>query len=223
MIPDSQPADEASQQIDEVVEPDPELESSTDFVAEPANELEALREESARNYAGWQRAQADFENLKRRSAQDVRDRVQQSQRAILLDLLDLADDFERANRESPSRESTSDESTSDESNQDDPWRQGVELMGQKLSALLMRQQVKQIDTVDQAFDPDFHEAVGQLPGQHNEIVAVLRTGYTIGSRVLRATQVMVGDGSIEPPDPDDDSTDTPDESDDSDQSNEATE
>ncbi len=206
MIPDSQPADEASQQIDEVdevVEPDPEAESSNEFVAEPANDLEALREESARNYAGWQRAQADFENLKRRSAQDVRDRVQQSQRAILLDLLDLADDFERANRESPS----------DESNQDDPWRQGVELMGQKLSALLMRQQVKQIDTVDQAFDPDFHEAVGQLPGQHNDIVAVLRTGYTIGSRVLRATQVMVGDGSIEPPDSDDDSTDTPDESD----------
>ena len=201
MIPDSQPADEASQQIDEVVEADPEAASSNDFVAAPANELEALREESARNYAGWQRAQADFENLKRRSAQDVRDRVQQSQRAILLDLLDLADDFERANRESPS----------DESNQDDPWRQGVELMGQKLSALLMRQQVKQIDTVDQAFDPDFHEAVGQLPGQHNEIVAVLRTGYTIGSRVLRATQVMVGDGSINPPDPDDDSTDIPDE------------
>ncbi len=201
MIPDSQPVDEASQQIDEVVEADPEAASSNDFVAAPANELEALREESARNYAGWQRAQADFENLKRRSAQDVRDRVQQSQRAILLDLLDLADDFERANRESPS----------DESNQDDPWRQGVELMGQKLSALLMRQQVKQIDTVDQAFDPDFHEAVGQLPGQHNEIVAVLRTGYTIGSRVLRATQVMVGDGSINPPDPDDDSTDIPDE------------
>ena len=203
MIPDSQPVDEASQQIDEVVEADPEAASSNDFVAAPANELEALREESARNYAGWQRAQADFENLKRRSAQDVRDRVQQSQRAILLDLLDLADDFERANRESPS----------DESNQDDPWRQGVELMGQKLSALLMRQQVKQIDTVDQAFDPDFHEAVGQLPGQHNEIVAVLRTGYTIGSRVLRATQVMVGDGSINPPDPDDDSTDIPDEPD----------
>ncbi len=208
MIPDSQPADEAGQQIDEVVESEPEPESSTDFVAEPANELEALRVESARNYAGWQRAQADFENLKRRSAQDVRDRVQQSQRAILHDLLDLADDFERANRESPSRESTG-----DESNQDDPWRQGIELMRQKLSALLMRQQVKQIDTVDQAFDPDFHEAVGQLPGQHNEIVAVLRTGYTIGSRVLRATQVMVGDGSIEPPDPDDDSTAIPDESD----------
>ena len=174
---------ESTEQIDEVTESD--AEGSANETA--SDDLEALREESARNYAGWQRAQADYANLKRRSAQDVRDRVQQSQRGILLDLLDLADDFERANRESPS----------DESNQDDPWRQGVELISQKLSALLLRQQVKQIDTLDQPFDPELHEAVGQLPGRHNEIVAVLRTGYTIGERVLRATQVMVGDGSIE--------------------------
>ena len=174
---------ESTEQIDEVTESD--AEGSTNEAA--TDDLEALREESARNYAGWQRAQADYANLKRRSAQDVRDRVQQSQRAILLDLLDLADDFERANRESPN----------DESNQDDPWRQGVELISQKLSALLLRQQVKRIDTVDQPFDPELHEAVGQLPGRHNEIVAVLRTGYTIGERVLRATQMMVGDGSIE--------------------------
>lgn len=187
--PANQTAEHMDDQIDEVLESDPESASG-----EASGDLESLRQESARNYAGWQRAQADFENLKRRSAQDVRDRVQQSQRSILLDLLDLADDFERANRESPGQESDA----------GDPWRQGVELISQKLGALLMRQQVKQIDTVGQAFDPEFHEAVGHLPGGLNEIVAVLRTGYTVGSRVLRATQVMVGDGSIE-------STQTPDQ------------
>ena len=181
---------QSAEQVDEV------LESADDAVggAPLADDLESLREESARNYAGWQRAQADYENLKRRSAQDVRDRVQQSQQAILLDLLDLADDFERANREAPE----------DATDSDDPWRQGVELISQKLNALLLRQQVKRIETVGQTFDPEFHEAVGQLPGTHDEIVAVLRTGYTVGNRVLRATQVMVGDGSIQ-------STDTADE------------
>lgn len=191
MISEHQSTQEANQQIDEVVEPDPESTPSQ----EPGDEIEALREESDRNYAGWQRAQADFENLKRRSAQDVRDRVQQSQRAILLDLVDLADDFERANREAPA----------EDANPDDPWRQGVELISQKLHALLLRQQVKRIETADQPFDPEFHEAVGQIPGRHNEIVAVLRTGYTVGNRILRATQVMVGDGSIE-------QSETPDES-----------
>ena len=177
---------QSTDQVDDVQE----SESAAETPAEPVSELDALREESARHYAGWQRAQADYENLKRRSAQDVRDRVQQSQRAILLDLLDLADDFERANREAPA----------DGEHADDPWRQGVELISQKLNALLLRQQVRQIDTVEQSFDPEFHEAVGQLPGQHNEIVAVLRTGYTVGNRILRATQVMVGDGSVEPAD-----------------------
>lgn len=181
---------QSAEQVDEV------LESADDAVggAPLADDLESLREESARNYAGWQRAQADYENLKRRSAQDVRDRVQQSQQAILFDLLDLADDFERANREAPQ----------DAADSEDPWRQGVELISQKLNALLLRQQVKRIETVNQTFDPEFHEAVGQLPGTHDEIVAVLRTGYTVGNRVLRATQVMVGDGSIQ-------STDTADE------------
>ena len=191
MSQDNQPVDAADPQLDEVLGSEPGAEPSAARSNEPASELETLREESARNYAGWQRAQADYANLKRRSAQDVRDRVQQSQRAILLDLIDLADDFERANRESPS----------DEANQDDPWRHGVELISQKLNALLLRQQVKRIDTVDQPFDPEFHEAVGQLPGQRSEIVAVLRTGYTVGARVLRATQVMVGDGSIDTPEP----------------------
>ncbi|MCY3921788.1 MAG: nucleotide exchange factor GrpE [Chloroflexi bacterium] len=185
MISDSQSTQEPSQQIDEATESNTES-ASTEA---PVDELEALRDESARNYAGWQRAQADFENLKRRSAQDVRDRVQQSQRAILLDLIELADDFERANREAPAEDASA----------DDPWRQGVELISQKLDALLLRQQVQQIETIDQPFDPEYHEAVGQLPGQHNEIVAVLRTGYTVGKRILRATQVMVGDGSIAPP------------------------
>ena len=187
---------QSAEPVDEV------LESADDGVGgtNSANDLESLREESARHYAGWQRAQADYENLKRRTAQDVRDRVQQSQRAILLDLLDLADDFERANREAPA----------DDANADDPWRQGVELISQKLNALLLRQQVKRIETVNQSFDPEYHEAVGQLPGRQNEIVAVLRTGYTVGSRILRATQVMVGDGSIESADTTD-TTDTTDE------------
>lgn len=190
MSQDGQTTDRADQQVDEVLESAPDSAASL----EPSSDLDALREESARNYAGWQRAQADYENLKRRSAQDVRDRVQQSQQAILLDLLDLADDFERANREAPQ----------DAADSEDPWRLGVELISQKLGALLVRQQVKRIETVGQTFDPEFHEAVGQLPGTHDEIVAVLRTGYTVGNRVLRATQVMVGDGSIQ-------STDTADE------------
>ncbi len=147
-------------------------------------ELAQAREEAARNLAGWQRAQADFENLKRRSAQDVRDQVQRRQQGILLDLLDLADDFERA--------------VADDSGESDAWREGVVAIQTKLQGLLLKQSVQPIETEGERFDPNLHEAVGQLPGEHNEIVAVLRTGYTVGGRVLRATQVLVGNGQVSP-------------------------
>ena len=149
-----------------------------------ATELVQAREEATRNLAGWQRAQADYENLKRRSAQDVRDQVQRRQQGILLDLLDLADDFERA--------------LANDSGESDAWRSGVVAIQAKLQGLLLKQSVLQIETEGERFDPNLHEAVGQLPGEHNEIVAVLRTGYTVGGRVLRATQVMVGNGQVGP-------------------------
>ena len=188
MSSDHQSAD-ATESVDELIDVLTKAlaESGFDPGAELSDEIEALREEAARNLAGWQRAQADYENLKRRQAQEVRDRAQQSQQAILLDLLDLADDFERANREAPLEDDT-----------DDPWKLGVVMISQKLTALLSKQQVRRIDTADQSFDPNFHESAGQLPGQHDEIVAVLRTGYMHGTRVLRATRVVVGDGSIDP-------------------------
>ena len=153
-------------------------------LTEAREEAARYREEAARNLAGWQRAQADLVNLKRRSDQDVSDRVQRRQQEILRGLLDLADDFERA--------------LADDSGESDAWRTGVIAIQAKLQGLLLKQSVLQIETEGESFDPNLHEAVGQLPGEHNEIVAVLRTGYTVGGRVLRATQVMVGNGQVGP-------------------------
>ena len=155
--------------------------------AEPsdASEIEQLRAESAQRLAAWQRAQADYENLKRRSAQDVRDRVERSQRAIFETLIDLADDFHRA------REA--------ESGGEDGLREGVRLIEQKLLGLLERNEIRPIAAAGQPFDHDFHEAMGELPGPKNQVVAEIRRGWLIGSRVLRASLVMVGAGQLDQP------------------------
>ena len=143
-------------------------------------EIEQLREESARRLAAWQRAQADYENLKRRSAQDVRDRVERSQRAIFDSLVDLADDFRRA--------------LEAETGGTDDLREGMELIEQKLRSVLERNSVHPIVAVGVPFDPNFHESMGELPGPKDEVVAELRRGWLIGERVLRASMVMVGAG-----------------------------
>ncbi len=151
-----------------------------------ASEIAQLRAESAQRLAAWQRAQADYENLKRRSAQDVRDRVERSQRAIFETLIDLADDFHRALEAEPGGE--------------DGLREGVRLIEQKLLSLLERNEIRPIAAARQPFDHDFHEAMGELPGPKNEVVAEIRRGWLIGSRVLRASLVMVGAGQPDEPD-----------------------
>ena len=152
-----------------------------------ASEIAQLRAESAQRLAAWQRAQADYENLKRRSAQDVRDRVERSQRAIFETLIDLADDFRRA------REA--------ESGSEAGLPEGIGLIEQKLLGLLERNEIHAIVALGQPFDPTFHQAVESThppSGPKDEIVFEVRRGWLIGSRVLRASLVIVGAGPDEP-------------------------
>ena len=151
-------------------------------IEESQSELERLRDESTQRLAGWQRAQADFENLKRRSAQDVRDRVERSQRNIFVSLVELADDFHRALNVETTESGDSD------------WREGVGLLHQKLIGLLERSGVYPIAAAGVPFDPNYHEAIGSLPGPDGEVVVEVRRGWLIGDRLLRASQVMVGIG-----------------------------
>lgn len=143
-----------------------------------AGELEQLN-------AKYLRALADYDNLKRRSADQVRLKVDDAVNRILKDLIDLADDFERA---------FADDGAADPQS----WREGVGLIRNKLLASLDRQGVSPIAAENVPFDPDYHEALGQAPGPQGEIVAELRRGYLSNGRVLRASQVLIGAGQPEP-------------------------
>ena len=167
-----------------VIEPPDETgEPAAGEDAADAGEIEQLRRESEQRLDGWRRAQADYENLKRRSAQDVRDRVDAAQRAIFADLINLADDFERALADGPGADGET-----------DSWRRGVALIQQKLLASLERHGVSPIAAAGVPFDPDYHEAMGTAPGPEGEVAVELRRGYLINSRVLRASQVLIGTG-----------------------------
>lgn len=143
-----------------------------------AGELEQLN-------AKYLRALADYDNLKRRSADQVRLKVDDAVNRILKDLIDLADDFERAFAD-------------DGAGDPESWREGVGLIRNKLLASLDRHGVSPIAAENVPFDPDYHEALGQAPGPQGEIVAELRRGYLSNGRVLRASQVMIGAGEPEP-------------------------
>ena len=147
-------------------------------VAELKAALASARAEAEERLMAWQRARADYENLKRRSAQEVQERTAQATGALLLELLPIVDDFERAFAADPSDA--------------EAWQEGISLIDRALCQLLERIGLQPIAAEGQPFDPNFHEAVSQGPGPAGEVITQVRKGYLLGTRVLRPTLVVVG-------------------------------
>ncbi|MGC9953889.1 MAG: nucleotide exchange factor GrpE [Rhizomicrobium sp.] len=134
------------------------------------------------------RALADAENTRRRAE---RDRLEISQYAIARfarDMLQIADNFGRA------LAACSKELREAADPQVKAVIDGVEATERQLLATLEQYGVKIIDTTDAKFDPKFHQAIAEVPGEGKSpgtIVNVVQTGYMIGERLLRPAMVTV--------------------------------
>ena len=137
-----------------------------------------------------QRAQADFVNYKRRTAQDLEQKVRDANAGLLTQLLPVLDDLERALANVP-------EDVAEHS-----WAQGISLIGQKLDRLLEQQGLERIGGEGEIFDPHVHEAVAYEEHpvyDEGQVASVYRPGYRLRDRVLRPAQVVVARGSSRPP------------------------
>ena len=173
-----------------------EEDASADVVAveepveEPeAEELEAMRAELEQTQAqaaeyldGWQRARAEFANYKKRMEAERGELRQSSNEALLLKLLPVVDDFERAFQVLP------------EDLEDIAWVDGFGIIQRKLQSILESENVTPIEATGQPFDPEWHQAV--LQEETNEypdgyVSEEMQRGYLLGRRVLRPSMVTV--------------------------------
>lgn len=129
-----------------------------------------------------QRAQADFQNFKRRTEQERERTVKDANAALLRGLLPALDDLDLALDQVPAelREHT--------------WARGMSLIGQKLQRSLEQQGLSRIGAEGEEFDPQIHEAIAYE--EHPEyaegqVAQVYHPGYTLHERVLRPAQVTV--------------------------------
>jgi len=149
---------------------------------------QSLAEEKAKaeaNLANWQRAQADFINYKRRSEQEKEEISKFANSILMLSLLPILDDLERAFAAIPPRLAKAN------------WMDGIRLIERKLGASLEAQGLSQIKALGEPFDPKFHEAVRQDKGKEGTVVEELQKGYKLHDRVIRPTMVIVGNGEEE--------------------------
>lgn len=152
------------------------------------NEADALRAEAADMRDRLLRALADAENTRRRAEREKNDASQYAVTKFARDMLQIADNFARALAACPpaARDAAGPEVKA--------VLDGVEATERQLLAALERYGVKQIDTSDAKFDPNFHQAIAEVPGGDRppgSIVDVVQAGYTIGERLLRPAMVTV--------------------------------
>jgi molecular chaperone GrpE len=149
---------------------------------------QALAEEKARaeaNLAGWQRAQADYVNYKRRSKKEKEELSQFANSVFILNILPILDDWERALASVPDDQASL------------SWVEGIRLIERKLRGALEAQGLSPIESVGQPFDPNLHEAAMEGKGEEGIVVGELQKGYKFRDRVIRPARVVVGNGEEE--------------------------
>ena len=130
----------------------------------------------------WMRKSAEFDNYRKRIERERREQADQAVTDLLLELLSVVDDFDRA--------LTVDAGPGDGG----AYRKGVELIHAKLHDLLKRYGVRPFDALGEDFDPNVHQAVmHEVSPDHREgeVIGELRKGYMMNDRLLRPAMVKV--------------------------------
>ena len=129
------------------------------------------------------RKQADFENFRKRMTREKQDAIAYANKQLLLDILQIIDDFERAIK------------SAEESRDFDSFHEGVALIEKQFTSMLERKWgLKRFDSEGEEFDPQKHEAVmtGE-DGDHDKPVVLedYQKGYFLNDKVLRSAKVKV--------------------------------
>ena len=166
---------------DGVEEPRPSPESGTP--GGEADEVAALVQERDRYLDLARRAQADFENYRKRAAQQATDAAKRARSDLAKELLPVVDSLERALEADPDAA--------------DGLAKGVALVRDQLIATLGRAGVEAYDPAGERFDPAWHEALSTAPApegiEAGTILEVLDRGYRIDGQVLRPARVVVSE------------------------------
>ena len=173
---------------------DPETEPSDSEDIEPQEaetpeQALANEQKRAEEYLSkWQRAQADFINLKRRSEQEKGEILKIANAELAGSILPVLDDLTRAleHIDGPTVE--------------DSWVEGIRLIERKLRASLESQGVREIKALGEKFDPNLHEAAMHSKGPEGVVIQEIQKGYMLHDRVIRPSMVVVGNGETGPGD-----------------------
>jgi molecular chaperone GrpE len=144
-------------------------------------DIEELKSKSEEYWAGWQRAKADYENLKREMDKKVSEIGDFAKISLLTDLIPIIDNFCKAIEHVP------------EDQKDKDWVVGVFHIKKQLEDFMAQNGLEKIETVGQPFDHNLHEAVGQEEGEKDIVLKEVSSGYKLNGQVIIPAKVIVGE------------------------------
>ncbi|QGQ95705.1 nucleotide exchange factor GrpE [Paenibacillus psychroresistens] len=168
----------------EAINPDQEevTEVEVEVVDPQAAALEAARKLANDNHERYMRVQADYDNFRRRSRQEKEDFAKYASVKLIEQLLPIVDNFERALVASKSVKDF------------EVLIKGIEMTAKQLDQVLESEGLKAIESVNQPFNPDFHQAIMQVDSEDHEegtIVEEIQKGYMLKDKVIRPAMVKV--------------------------------
>lgn len=175
---------EIDQNIEDVTTDNNTNTNEEQVIAEELSVEEQLTQDLAKEKDKYLRLFAEFENYKRRTTKERIELFKTANQEVLLAMLPVLDDFDRAVVEIAKSE-------------DEVLMKGVELIHEKLKNTLVAKGLEQIDVkAGDAFDADFAEAITQIPAPSDKmkgkIVDVLEKGYKLGDKIIRFPKVVIG-------------------------------
>ena len=148
----------------------------------PEDQLAKAKEDAQKYLSNWQRAEADFQNYKKRVDQERDENRRFASAALVMNTLPILDDLERALMSVDAHLAGL------------TWLDGIRLIYRKLQLILENAGVSAIEVEGQQFDPRYHEAVMHADGPEGKVLAEVQRGYKLHDRVLRPAMVVVGSG-----------------------------
>ena len=182
-IKDTVSQDNLTKKNEKNIESNDNLETNKNIVEEDVNDLKKKLEEKEKQAAEYlemaQRLKAEFENYRKRTEKEKSEMIDYGQEKVILELLPVIDNFERALMSEGDLTS---------------YKEGVELIYKQFKKILDNLGVEEIKAEGEIFDPYKHHAVMQDEAEdkkENEIIEVFQKGYTLKDKVIRPSMVKV--------------------------------
>lgn len=156
---------------------------------EAAENADATATDWEAQYAGlddkYKRLYAEFDNYKRRTTAERIELFKTANQEVLLALLPALDDFSRALK------------AMEQATEVSAVKEGIELVNQKLTSILVSKGLKAMESIGKPFDSDFHEAITNIPAPTEDlkgkVVDEVEKGYFLQDKVIRFAKVVVGE------------------------------